>query len=298
MTQHVVIAGGTGFVGQALVEQLRARDDRVTVLTRNPDAARAKREGVTLEAWIPDMARFDAVINLAGEPIVGERWNDDVKRRLRSSRIDSTRRLVEAMAKAVKRPSVLVNASAVGIYGERGDDVLDEGATPGDDFLAQLAIDWEREARQAEQLGVRVVMLRIGVVLGRDGGALKAMLPVFKLGAGGPFGSGTQWFPWVHVDDVAGMALFALDRSGVRGPLNAAAPGIVTNKEFSKTLGSVLGRPALFPVPKFAAKIAIGEAAEFLYTSLRCVPEAALAAGYRFKFEELRPALENVLRKR
>lgn len=298
MTLQVVIAGGTGFVGHALIEHLRARGDRATVLTRNPDAARAKRDGVTFEAWIPDLSRFDAVVNLAGEPIVGERWNDDVKRRLRSSRIDSTRRLVEAMSKAVKRPSVLVNASAVGIYGERGDDVLTEGAPPGDDFLAQLAADWEHEARKAEALGVRVVTLRIGVVLGRDGGALKSMLPVFKLGAGGPFGSGKQWFPWVHVDDVAGLVLFAIDRAGARGPLNAAAPGIVTNKEFSKTLGSVLGRPALFPVPKFAAKIAIGEAAEFLYTSLRCVPEAALGAGYRFHFPELRPALENVLRKR
>lgn len=298
MTLQVVIAGGTGFVGHALIEHLRARGDRATVLTRNPDVARAKRDGVAFEAWVPDLSRFDAVVNLAGEPIVGERWNDDVKRRLRSSRIDSTRRLVEAMAKAVKRPSVLVNASAVGIYGERGDDVLAEGAPPGNDFLAQLAADWEHEARKAEALGVRVVTLRIGVVLGRDGGALKSMLPVFKLGAGGPFGSGKQWFPWVHVDDVAGLVLFAIDRAGVRGPLNAAAPGIVTNKEFAKTLGSVLGRPALFPVPKFAARIVIGEAAEFLYTSLRCVPEAALGAGYRFHFPELRPALENVLRKR
>jgi uncharacterized protein (TIGR01777 family) len=224
----------------------------------------------------------DAVVHLAGEP-VAQRWTGAAKERIRTSRVDGTRRLVDAMR--ANPPKTLVSASAVGYYGSRGDEILTESSQPGDDFLAKLAIEWEREALRAKEFGVRVVILRIGIVLG-PGGALAKMLPIFKLGLGGPIAGGRHWMPWIQIDDLVRLIHFALANE-VRGPLNATAPNPVTNAEFTRGLARFVHRPAIFPVPKVALKILYGEMAQILWASQRAIPEAALAAGFRFDVRDL-----------
>lgn len=292
---NVLVFGGTGFVGGILVNLLCARNDRATIVTRNPETARTARVGVSISGWPQDCSRHEAVVNLAGASVSARRWNAEYKRELVSSRVDFTRRIVETIARSPKRPRVLVNASAVGYYGDRGEEELPESAAPAQGFLPELCVAWEREALKAEELGVRVVNLRIGIVLGRHGGALQKMVPIWKLGIGGPFGSGSMWLPWVHVNDCAGLALHAIDDDTVRGPLNAVSPGIVRNKEFARTLGKVLSRPAFLPVPPFALRLALGEFAAQLLASEKVVPQAALASGWRFQWNELEPALKNCL---
>ena len=293
---HVLVTGGTGFVGARLVEILCARGDRVTIVTRTPNAPREPRAGVEYAAWLPDVSGFDAIVHLAGEPVVGKRWNEKQKSRLWSSRVDSSRELVAAIAKSKQRPKVLVCASAVGYYGDRGAEVLLESSPPADTFLARLCVAWEAEAAKAEHHGVRVASIRIGLVLGRGAGALKSMLPVFKLGLGGPFGDGQAWFPWIHVDDLCALIVFAIDDERARGAFNAAAPGIVQNREFAKTLGRVLSRPVFLPVPVFALKIALGEVGSVLVASQRCVPARARELGFEFAHPDLEPALRDVVR--
>jgi hypothetical protein len=217
--------------------------------------------------------------------------------------VDGTHRVVEALARLRKPPAVLISASAIGIYGSRGEEILTESSVPAVDFLGEVATEWEREARQAEgieakaagALGIRVAMLRFGVILARDGGALKQMLLPFKLAIGGRIGGGKQWMSWIHIDDVARLISFALGNESIRGPVNAVAPNPVTNAEFTRELASALHRPAILPVPLFALRLLFGEMAEIVYASQRVTPEAALGAGFDFKFAELRPALRDLL---
>jgi uncharacterized protein len=236
------------------------------------------------------LSRIDVVFHLAGEPIA-QRWSDDVKKRIYDSRVDGTRRLVAAIRELKHKPYVLVSSSAVGYYGDRGDQILTEAAPPAHDFLAEVCRDWEREAGHARELGLRVVPIRIATVLGRGGGALKEMLLPFRLGIGGKFGNGKQWMSWIHVDDLVRLFLFAADNSAVTAVLNGSSPNPVTNAEFTKGLGRAVHRPTIMPVPKFTLRIALGEMASFLFASQRVVPEAAQRAGFDFEYSALDQAL-------
>jgi uncharacterized protein (TIGR01777 family) len=298
---RVAVTGATGRIGTRLVEALQARGDEVTVLSRRPDEARAKL-GVEAYGWRPEaepapaaaLAGRDGVVHLAGED-PGRRWTAAVKRRMLESRELGTRNLVAGLRAAEPRPGVLVSASAVGYYGARGDEPLTEDAAAGDDFLARVCAAWEREAAAAEQVGMRVVRVRTGVTLMRDGGALARMLPFFRLGVGGPVAGGRQYIAWIHVDDVIGVYLAALDGAGWSGAVNATAPAPVTNREFSRALGRALHRPAVAPVPEIALRVLYGEMADVVVYGQRAVPERALALGYRFSHPELDEALRSAL---
>jgi uncharacterized protein (TIGR01777 family) len=237
---------------------------------------------------------MDAVVHLAGETIAG-RWTPEKKKRIYESRVQGTHRLVDAISTLDERPKVLISASAVGYYDDRGDDVLTEDAPPGGGFLSRVCRDWEREAQRAEELGLRVVRLRFGIVLGPGGGALQTMLPLFKLGLGGPLGSGRQWWSWVHRDDVVGLIELALKNEELSGPANATAPNPIRQREFAKTLGRVLKRPAVLPAPAFALKLTLGEFANELLASTRAIPKRAQELGYRFEYAELEGALCQIL---
>ncbi len=273
-----VISGGTGFLGRHILQRLRDGGHSVEVWGRQPR--------------FDLLNGADGVVHLAGEP-VAQRWNEDVKRRIRDSRVQGTRSLVEAIAALSAKPSALVSASAIGIYGDRGDEVLTETSAPGEGFLADLCQEWESEADRAREFGVRVMKLRIGFVLG-DGGALATMVPAFKAFAGGRLGSGKQWMPWIHVDDVAELFAHALE-TDISGVWNATSPNPVTNEVFTQALASVLHRPALFPVPPFALKLAFGELAQHMLDSGRVIPEAALRAGFRFRYPDLPEALKQTV---
>lgn len=294
----VLVSGATGFIGRALVVALRARGDEVRALARDPSRARAGL-GVDAFAWdarsaVPaDAVRgVDAVVHLAGEGIAEKRWNTKRKAELRDSRIEGTRRIVEAIAATSPRPAVLVSGSAIGFYGNVPEGDLTEASPAGKDFLAQLCVDWEAAALPAEKLGMRVVTLRTGVVLGKGGGALAKMLLPFKLGAGGPIGSGKQWMSWIHLDDEVGLVLHALDRPELTGPLNATAPTAARNVEFVRALGKALRRPAIAPAPAFAMKLAFGEMASVvLLGGQKVLPAKAQASGYRFRHPELLEAM-------
>lgn len=294
-----VISGGTGFIGRRIVKRLLQDGHYVGVWSRKP--GREKRTAVQSFSWDPlegeppeeSLDKMDAVIHLAGEP-VAQRWNDDVKRRIRDSRVLGTQRLVDAIGRVQFKPKVLVCASAVGYYGERGDEVLTESAPPGSGFLADVCRDWEAEAGRAEDFGLRVVKLRIGFVLGKDGGALGQMVPAFRAFVGGRLGSGKQWMPWIHIADVMELFLYAVE-SGFSGVWNATAPNPVTNTDFTRELGRALHRPTMFAVPGFALKIAFGEFGPRMLDSARAVPDAAFKAGYQFRYPELGPALHSLL---
>jgi uncharacterized protein len=294
---NITLTGATGFIGRHLVEALLGRGDQLTILTRKPRNSINPRflEWDTKSAPPAGALETDAIVHLVGET-VAQRWNAAVKERIRASRIDSTRALVRGLAACQKRPKVLISASAIGFYGPRGDEVLTETSAPGSGFLEDLSVAWEREAQRATELGVRVVNPRIGIVLGRDGGALEKMLTPFKAGGGGRMGTGEQWMSWIHIDDLVGLLLFALDRGDVQGALNATAPQPVRNAGFTHELGGVLKRPTVLAVPVFALKLMFGEMANVLIASQKVAPQAALRAGYQFQFSELRPALDNLLR--
>lgn len=274
------VSGGTGFIGRRIVDRLRAAGHEVAVWSR--------RSGD------PSLAGVDAVVHLAGEP-VAQRWNAAVKQRILDSRVLGTRRLVDLIGQAPRRPKVLVSASAIGFYGTRGDEVLTESSAPGTGFLVDVCRNWETEADRAAEFGVRVAKLRIGFVLGKDGGALGQMLPIFRLGLGGRLGSGQQWMPWIHLDDVADLFVHAATSDQVSGVWNATAPNPVTNAAFTKEMASVLHRPALFPVPAFALTLAFGELGPHMLDSTRVIPAAAIAAGYQFRYPTLGTALRNLL---
>lgn len=292
---RALVTGATGFVGRRLLEFL---EDPI-VLSRDAERAKTTLGGrVRTMAWDPAeepapvaaFAGVDTVFHLAGDPVAEGRWNDAKRRRIRESRTLGTANLVRGIAASGEKPKVLVSASAIGYYGSRGDEILDESSTAGGDFLAQVCSEWEREAIHAESLGVRAAMARIGIVLGR-GGALQKMLLPFKLGLGGRLGAGRQWMSWVHVDDVVGMMLHAAGDSMLRGPFNAVGPDPVTNRDFTKALGRAVHRPTIFPVPPLALKLAVGDFAEVLLASQRCVPTRMQAAGYRFKYATVDDAL-------
>jgi uncharacterized protein len=298
---RVAVTGATGLIGTALVRELQARGDEVTVLTRDEERAAAELPGAVVYGW-PSPSREaapseafagrDAVVHLAGEPIA-QRWTDDAKRRIRASRELGTRNLVEGLRAAPEpRPRVLVSQSAIGWYGARGDEPVDESAPAATgDFLADVVAAWEAEARAAEGLGMRVVLTRTGVVLAEAGGALEKMLPPFKLGVGGPVAGGGQYVPWIHLDDVVGVMLFCIDDERASGPINVTAPEPVTNKVLSKTLGRVLVRPAITPVPAFAVKFLYGEMASIVTTGVRAIPKRLQELGYDYRRPELEPAL-------
>ena len=288
-------------IGRALVRALRERGDDVVVLSR--DAQRASRQlGVKAFAWKPThepppaeaLEGCEGVINLLGEPIA-QRWTDSARQRIFESRELGTRNLVDGLRESGPRMRVLVSQSGVGWYGPHGDERLDESAPPGDDFEAQVVVAWEREAERAEELGLRVVRTRTGVVLSDSGGALEKMLPPFKLGVGGPVAGGRQYLSWVHLDDVVQAILFCLDSEDASGPINLTAPEPVTNAELSKALGKVLHRPAFMPVPALAVKLLYGEMSSIVTTGKRVLPKRLTELGYEFRYTDVEAALEAAL---
>jgi uncharacterized protein len=302
---QVIVTGGTGFIGERLCRELVDAGHGVVVLSRSPEKA-AQKLGPEVGAagwrpgqegdWESALGEADAVINLAGESIGDKRWSERQKAAIRDSRMEATRSLVAAMERADRRPQVLVNASASGYYGPRGNEPVSESEPAGNDFLAHACQEWEREASAAESLGLRVAVVRTGIALGSNGGALPRLLPPFKMFLGGPLGSGQQGFPWVHVDDVVGIYRWAVEGESVAGPLNAAGPQPLTNREFCQVLGRALGRPCWAPVPGFALKLLLGEMAEpLLLQGQKLVPTRTQELGYQFKFRTAEAALRDVL---
>jgi uncharacterized protein len=295
-----LITGATGFIGKKLAHLLLARGDTVNYLGRRRSPELDSR--VAYHPWnnvnepppLNSVPRLDAIVHLAGEP-VAQRWTSAAKKRIYSSRVEGTRQLVTAIGKLRYKPAVLVSASAIGYYGDRGDETLVERSPWGVGFLPDVCRDWEREALRAREFGLRVVIPRIATVLGREGGALPKMLAPFRLGLGGKFGDGRQWMSWIHMDDLLRLLLFAIENQTVTGTLNASTPRPVTNAEFTRTLAAALRRPAILPVPKIALKLALGEMASLFFDSLRVLPEATQQAGFRFKQPKLASALHNLL---
>ncbi|MEO8968789.1 MAG: TIGR01777 family oxidoreductase [Solirubrobacteraceae bacterium] len=302
---RVLITGATGTLGLALADTLGARGDEVVALSRDPERGqRVLGEGVEVHAWpeptqAPPPAQalggVEAIVHLLGEP-VAQRWTGEARTRIRDSRVLGTRMLVQAVRDlpATQRPKALISQSATGYYGPRGDAPLDEHASPGDDFLAQVVVAWEAEATEAQSM-MRVALTRTGVVLSPEGGALAKMLPFFKLGVGGPVAGGQQYVPWIHRDDVVGALICCVDDTTADGPVNLTAPNPVTNTELSRALGRALGRPAVLPVPAFAIKLLYGEMAEMVTTGQRVVPARLRQLGYGFHHPEVEPALRDVL---
>ncbi|MBI4907398.1 MAG: TIGR01777 family protein [Acidobacteria bacterium] len=291
----ITLTGATGFIGKALLQTLAEQGHVVRT------AGRRAAPGVAFSRWESTSSVFppaaveatDVIVHLAGEPLA-RRWNEDVKRRILESRVDGTNAVVAAIGKASVQPRLLICASAIGYYGDRGEETLRESSAPGGGYLSEVCVSWESAARQAEAMGVRVVMLRTGIVLGKDGGALAQMLLPFRLGLGGRIGSGNQWMSWIHIDDIVGLVLHAIRTEEFRGPVNATAPNPVRNRDFTRELAAVLFRPALFPVPVFALRLLFGEMHQVILSSQRVMPAAALASGYRFRYTELAAALRAV----
>lgn len=297
---NLLITGATGFVGKRLVKILLDRGDSVHYLgRRNSQELSAQAVfhpwQMNEEPALPNRPSFDAVIHLAGEP-VAQRWDHDVKRKIFDSRVHGTRNLVGALAKLSVRPSVLVSASAIGYYGDRGEEILTEESEPGEGFLAEVCVRWEQEAVQARNHGIRVVPVRISTVLGREGGALPKMLAPFKAGIGGKFGSGQQWISWIHIRDLVNLLAFAADTQSVTDVLNGSSPQPVTNADFTRALARAIHRPALLAVPRFALRLALGEMAEAIFTSARVVPQNPQRQGFSFEFPILKDALEDLVR--
>jgi uncharacterized protein (TIGR01777 family) len=311
----VTVTGATGLIGPALVAALRAEGAQVTVLSRDADRARAmfdRAPGAPVEAVAWDLmsepapavalSGRDAVVHLAGAP-VAQRWTQSARKAIRDSRVTGTRNLLAGLREAGAtdpgaRPGTLVSGSAVGYYGQRGEEPLDESAPAGSDFLADVCVDWEHEAGRASELGMRVVEVRTGVVLDRGGGALAKMLPPFRLGVGGPVAGGRQYMSWIHRDDLVGMILAALPDERWSGPINGTAPEPVSNRDFSRALGRALGRPAVTPVPGAALRLLYGEMAEIITTGARAVPAKPLVLGYEFRHPQLAEALRSALASR
>ena len=301
---NILITGATGLVGSHLTRRLVADGHKVIAVTRK--AEKARHLGVEIVEWkqpekeifpMAALADIDVVVHLAGEHIAATRWSEAQKLRIKNSRVLSTRNLVAAIEKSAHMPKAFICASAIGFYGDRGEEQLPETAGAGKGFLAEICQEWEAEAARAKSSGCRVAQVRIGVVLANEGGALQEMLPIFKFGLGGTLGSGQQWFPWIHVDDVVGIIQHAIISEAVQSPLNAVAPTSVTNHEFTQALAATIHRPAFFFVPNFALRIGLGEMADMLLSSVRVVPEVAVKTGYEFKFSTLSSALSNLLAK-
>lgn len=295
---NVLISGATGLIGSALTAALSRQGSSISILTRS-----LRPQGPRQIIWDParsfldasSLEGSDAIVHLAGESIVG-RWTAAKKARIKESRIQATRLLAEAAARMAKPPRVFISASAMGFYGDRGEEVLDEQSSAGSGFLSEVCEAWEASAQPAKDRGIRTVFLRTGIVLSKKGGALKKMLPIFQLGGGGVLGDGRQYWSWITLDDVIGVIQHALVHEPVAGPVNGVAPTPATNTEFTRVLARVLRRPAILPVPRFAARLLMGEMADaLLFASARVVPKALDSTGYRFQFPELESALRHVL---
>jgi len=298
----VLITGATGLIGRAVCGSLSEEGHTVVALSRSPETTRGLA-AAELHKWDPRSGQFptqalagiEAVVHLAGEPIVARRWTEEQKKLIRDSRVLTTQTLVEAFRSLDRRPAALVCGSAVGFYGDRGDEPLEETAPAGSGFLSEVCQEWESEAARASELGMRVAQVRTGVVLSVDGGALAKMLAPFKLGLGGRLGSGKQWFPWIHIRDILGIIRHAIHTSALDGPVNGVAPEAATNAVFTRELARVLHRPAFLPVPELALRVLMGEMAEAVFSSQRVVPRAALESKYEFHYPVLRGALEDLL---
>lgn len=298
---RIVLAGGSGFIGRGLTGRFLREGHEVVLLARLPRqglqaGVRAVRwDGMSRGEWWSAIDGAGAVVNLSGEPLAGGRWTARRKQALRDSRVLSTRAIVDAIGAARVRPRVLVNSSAVGYYGDVPEADAAESHPPGRGFLPELAVEWEREAARSEEFGVRAVMLRCGIVLDAGGGALPPMALAFKLFVGGRVGSGRQWMPWVHREDVASVVMAALSRPAIAGPVNVAAPGIVRMAEFCRELARALGRPSWLPAPPLLLRLMLGEMSIILLTGQRAVPEKLSALGFTFDYPDLRMALKSIL---
>ncbi|MFG6149667.1 TIGR01777 family oxidoreductase [Halobacillus sp. B23F22_1] len=298
---NIVVTGGTGFVGQKLTNALIKEGHKVYILTRNPDKHHDTNQ-ITYVGWLKEeytpwkeLPSIDAIVNLAGESLNSGRWTEDKKRSIMNSRIDATEGVLEIIEKAETKPQVLVNASAVGFYGRSKTKTFTEATTqPGNDFLANVVVEWEKRAAKAAELGVRTAYVRFGIILGEEGALPKMIIP-YRLMIGGNLGSGEQWMSWVHVDDVVGLITFAIHEKEISGPVNGTAPHPMRNKDFGQTLGNVLNRPHWLPAPAFALKAALGDMSTLLLDGQSVVPKKATEHGYTFKFPELSPALHSIL---
>ncbi len=306
VVKSVLLTGGTGFIGRSLTTALLARGDRVTVLSRDPSrtSGRLPKGAIAVAydpehegPWLDELGRASAVVHLAGEN-VAQRWTDEVRKRIVSSRVESTRLVVEGMRRAEKKPDVFVCASAIGFYGARpGTERLTETSSRGQGFLADVVNAWEAAATPAESFGVRTIRLRIGIVLGEGGGPLEKMILPFKMFGGGPIGRGSQVISWVHADDIVGLILYCLDNPAAQGPLNAVAPNPVTNEALAKSIGRAMHRPSWFRVPETFLKLGMGESSQIVTTGQHVVPQRAQELGYEFRWPNLDPALASILNK-
>jgi uncharacterized protein len=299
----ILVTGASGFIGSALCDALLARGDTVVGLTRDPQRARSTNPSVAWHPWEPTLERppaaafegVDGVVNLQGEKI-NQRWSEDAKRRIMESRRTGTRNLIAAIAGLERKPGVLVNQSAIGFYGDRGEAMVDESAESGEGYDAEVVREWEAAAREAESVGLRLVVVRTGHVLDAGGGLLAELLPPFKLGIGGPLAGGRQYMSWIHIDDEVGILLWALDNEKVSGTVNSTAPNPVTNRELSHAIGRALGRPASVPVPGFVLDLKFGgEFGKVLRGGQRVMPRRALDLGYQFRYPDIDGALKNLL---
>ena len=294
---NLLITGGTGFVGSALCSRLLEEQHKIVVLSRNPEKIKPPIKAVVNLDQLSNDDIFDVVINLAGEPIANKRWNDQQKKRIFGSRIETTEALIEYFKKSKHKPKLLINGSAIGYYGTaRTNDNIDEKSGCDDSFSSQLCQKWEAAALEAESLGIRTCLIRTGIVLGKNGGALSKMLPPFKMGLGGRIGYGKQWMSWIHLDDLVGIILYCINNDDLKGAVNGTSPNPVINEVFTKTLGTALKRPTIFPMPEIVIKLLMGQMGEeLLLSGKRVLPRKALDAGYIFKYKTLEDALINVV---
>jgi len=303
--KKIIVTGATGLIGRKLVASLIEKKFEVIILSRDVRKAKSMFPDVKdfvewdyqkPDEWKSRLENADAIIHLAGVNLFEKRWNEKFKSQILESRELSTRKLVDAIRSTVKKPDVFISASGIGIYGNGSDEILDEQSTIGNDFLADVCKVWEDESQKVEAFGVRSVQIRTGLVLSNEDGALKQMLPAFKMFFGGPLGNGKQWSSWLHIDDIVAIYLHALENVSISGPINAVSPNPITMNEFAKALGKVLNRPSLFSVPKFMLKIIIGEGAEVVTGSQKVIPDKLIKNGYKFKFTKLEDALNDLLK--
>ncbi len=294
---NVLITGATGFIGSALCSRLLKDQHHIVVLSRHPQAVKAPLTGISDLKQLKSNTVFDVVINLAGEPIADKRWSDQQKQRILSSRLDTTQKLIACFKTMAQKPKLFISGSAIGYYGTgKTNDVIDETGSGDESFSSQLCQQWEATALQAEALGIRTCLLRTGIVLGKGGGALKKMLPPFKLGLGGKIGDGKQWMPWIHLDDLVGIILYCIDHDELKGAVNGTSPNPVTNYVFTKTLGKALKRPTILPMPAMAVKLLMGQMGEeLLLSGKKVLPTKILGAGYQFQYEALEKALLDIV---
>ena len=294
---NILITGGTGFIGSALCARLLKDNNKLVILSRHPERIKSPINAISDLNDLQDNDVFDVVINLAGEPIANKRWSEQQKNKIVSSRINMTEQLISYLEKTDKKPKILISGSAIGYYGiSKTDDEIDEKGERDESFSSQLCQQWEAVALKAEALGIRTCLIRTGIVLGENGGALSKMLLPFKMCAGGVIGHGKQWMPWIHLDDLVGIIFYCIDHDNLNGPINGTSPKPVTNAEFTKTLGMVLKRPTIFPMPAIVVKLLMGQMGEeLLLAGKKIVPKKVLATGYTFKYEVLADALKNVV---